>query len=479
MNRLLLFLFGFLSLTLGAVIGAPQNANATPAIETTSNLTLYSPNGLNETIVDETLEDFDARWYSIAYEAPGSCAYKSDFQSNIADGGYRVVANLISGSPAASSYVGLSGDEQAVLFSWNNTVDPGLAFSNLGDSNGAGLSLDNPSASAPGTYVGILRVLDDGSFRFDCNVRSSPLTSIHNLLYFARADFGSGLETVSKLYYSAYEIVNNYTDLPDPTFPSVPPSAVVNVDYRINFSYSNTTTSLIARYLNKVTDPVASLNDPKYIWWTLFLDAPNITTGTVVCDDTSSINVPFNTDTDCNNEVYNLDIDTTKTYYLVARISTIDNPDIEKDGFNITFKQTVFRIDFSEPSMGTTEMCNPATISSSQGLNCDSPETIDFTQCFTNSFPYVDPFECLDNFVLIFNLVVFGNVAFPSWSHQPNCTTLNTMDDWLNLPDNYQVCPMISNEVRFVVTPFIVFMLGIVTLGFINRHNRDVGGRGI
>jgi len=101
-----------------------------------------------------------------------------------------------------------------------------------------------------------------------------------------------------------------------------------------------------------------------------------------------------------------------------------------------------------------------------------------FTDCVTEDFPFINPNNCLDNIYTVINILVFNKVEFPTWTYDPTCTNLNTFDDWLDLPSGYQVCPQFPEPVRDIVTPFVAFMLGIVTIGFINRHNRDVRGNG-
>lgn len=96
------------------------------------------------------------------------------------------------------------------------------------------------------------------------------------------------------------------------------------------------------------------------------------------------------------------------------------------------------------------------------------------TGCVLETFPYIDIPQCYDNLSSILNMLATGELKFPHWSFNANCTTLEVMDDWLNLPDNYEVCPKIPNNVREIVTPFIAFMLGIVTLGFIQRRRGDL-----
>lgn len=247
-----------------------------------------------------------------------------------------------------------------------------------------------------------------------------------------------------------------------------------DLDYWLDFTYTNTTDQIIANYVGKKTSPVSSLSDPKWVWWTLYKDAPNTTDGENVCEITELATKPFNLIDSCPD----LDIDNSATYYLRAGVNPIDNPHIQRPDYNITYLFSVFVIDFSKPSQGTTLDCVPGATGPSFGVVCAEPKVIDFTQCFTDSFPFVDPFACADNFVLIFSLLTTGSTitGVPRWGFDPTCKSLNTFDEWLNLPSGYVVCPQFPSAIRNIVTPFIAFLLGIVTLGFISRHNSAVRG---
>lgn len=99
-----------------------------------------------------------------------------------------------------------------------------------------------------------------------------------------------------------------------------------------------------------------------------------------------------------------------------------------------------------------------------------------FEACMKSDFPWVDPEACLNNVYVVINMLYFGQVALPNFTFDPSCRNLVMMDEWLGLPNNYQVCPQIPAFVRNVTTPFVAFMLGLVTLGFIKKIRTDFDG---
>lgn len=99
-----------------------------------------------------------------------------------------------------------------------------------------------------------------------------------------------------------------------------------------------------------------------------------------------------------------------------------------------------------------------------------------FEACVSETFPFIYPEECINNMYTVINLLAFGEVTFPNFTYNPACQNLNTFDDWLGLPANYQVCPQFPSTVRNIVTPFVAFMLGLVTMKFLHRRTGDFNG---
>lgn len=126
--------------------------------------------------------------------------------------------------------------------------------------------------------------------------------------------------------------------------------------------------------------------------------------------------------------------------------------------------------------------CGDGTIFPNQGryeftINRAGLLKIDlFEACVFETWPFVDANACLDNLYTVINLFYFGKVALPNFSFDSSCRNLTTMDDWLGLPNGYQVCPQVPEFVRTVTTPFVAFMLGLITLGFIKRIRTEFDG---
>lgn len=98
-----------------------------------------------------------------------------------------------------------------------------------------------------------------------------------------------------------------------------------------------------------------------------------------------------------------------------------------------------------------------------------------FEACLTEVFPYVDFDACWNNMTLLVNSLSFSTISFaPDWRINDNeCRTLGTIGDWLNAEgSNRVVCPQFSSEVRTIVTPFVTFILGVVTLGILMTKTR-------
>lgn len=100
-----------------------------------------------------------------------------------------------------------------------------------------------------------------------------------------------------------------------------------------------------------------------------------------------------------------------------------------------------------------------------------------FTSCVSQNFPFIDVQGCMSNLQTVFSYMVFNQIQMPNWSFDGSCHQLTTFNDWLHLQNNNgYVCPQIPAAVRNVVTPFVGFMLGIVTIGILRRRGGDFNG---
>jgi hypothetical protein len=302
----------------------------------------------------------------------------------------------------------------------------------------------------------------DGS----CNIRfdSASIGSSVSTFPLSTEDgsYGVFLAFVSAVNYpSGYE----GTDIPDTYSPPVDP-----VDYWINYTYTAGGSSLIATYNGKITDPTSSLADPASIWWQLRdPEDPDMSAyeATVVCEANLLVNVPFNISQHCDDFTPEL-----RSYILVGKINPLNpaNEDLWGDA-EINFRDTWFTINFANNSFGDTENCEPGALAGDfVGLNCVAPETVDFTACFTESFPFVDPFECVDSMKLLVSLLSFKTIRFGNeYNQQAECHNLTTIGDWIGAP-GLELCPQFSGTIRTILTPFVMFILGLITLKFLTKR---------
>lgn len=95
-----------------------------------------------------------------------------------------------------------------------------------------------------------------------------------------------------------------------------------------------------------------------------------------------------------------------------------------------------------------------------------------FTSCFTDTPPFVDFENCLNNMADTLGMLSFGSIKFNNnWQFNSNCRELAVLGSWLNLEGNAKViCPQFPEYIRNVVTPFVTLLLGLVTLKFITSR---------
>lgn len=96
-------------------------------------------------------------------------------------------------------------------------------------------------------------------------------------------------------------------------------------------------------------------------------------------------------------------------------------------------------------------------------------------KCFIETFPFVDFTACTNNFQTGLNLMGFRvKDPFVNLGQPPigDCYTLVVLDEWLNL-NNPVICKAVPAYVRDVVTPFISFAIGLMTMKFLATRRRD------
>lgn len=94
----------------------------------------------------------------------------------------------------------------------------------------------------------------------------------------------------------------------------------------------------------------------------------------------------------------------------------------------------------------------------------------DFDLCMKPEFPFMDINACISNFETIVNMLAFGQLELGNvWIFETGqCRNLTSIGPWLGLSNTY-VCPQFPEYIRNVVTPFVTFLLGLLSVQFITR----------
>jgi len=225
----------------------------------------------------------------------------------------------------------------------------------------------------------------------------------------------------------------DYAGLPIVIDPPIPPVTSSNVP---------------RWYISSILDFHASIHDMNFntfdaIQWTCDDELAPIIHWTLVSDTfstsgTQSATIPLEIDLP--------DEDSAAKYTLTGRYECGDNPIFVKDGV----------INFQVDQNGN------------QYWNF-------IENCFIDEFPFFDIPACITNFQTVLGLMGI-NIKFPTNIGEVpigECRNLVTVDAWLNLPDNYQVCKQFPSSIRDIITPFISFAIGIMTMSFLAKRNRD------
>jgi len=98
-------------------------------------------------------------------------------------------------------------------------------------------------------------------------------------------------------------------------------------------------------------------------------------------------------------------------------------------------------------------------------------DLLSLDNCMIEDFPFFNVDECKAAFQDAISMLSFGTINFDTVEVADNdCGNFAVFDDWLNLPDNYEICPIFPEVIRNTVDPFLSFMLGFTAIGFITRR---------
>lgn len=101
-----------------------------------------------------------------------------------------------------------------------------------------------------------------------------------------------------------------------------------------------------------------------------------------------------------------------------------------------------------------------------------------FENCtWSAEFPYLNVENCSTGIKAILGTFDIRSTAiganFDNMLQNNGCHTYYIFDDWLGLPTNYEVCAYIPSAIRTVVTPFVIFGLGLIGLNIVMKRRED------
>lgn len=100
--------------------------------------------------------------------------------------------------------------------------------------------------------------------------------------------------------------------------------------------------------------------------------------------------------------------------------------------------------------------------------------TMDFEECITDGFPYVNVPNCLSNVTKFIGLLSFKTVQLnDSWLIPTGCHELSVLNDWLGLGEGNTICPVFPQYIRTAVTPFVTVVFGLIVMRYLVRPHRS------
>lgn len=99
-----------------------------------------------------------------------------------------------------------------------------------------------------------------------------------------------------------------------------------------------------------------------------------------------------------------------------------------------------------------------------------------FADCFSEEFPFIHMNACVHNLAAVVNALSFGVIKVNGFDSNDSCRQLQTLGNWINKPGE-TICPQFPSYVRDTVTPFVMFILGILTaifvVSYLNKRGID------
>jgi hypothetical protein len=120
----------------------------------------------------------------------------------------------------------------------------------------------------------------------------------------------------------------------------------------------------------------------------------------------------------------------------------------------------------------TGEVCLDTPISG-------SAVKLNFDECqLSETYPFIDIDGCINKIKVVLGIINVDKIKYGEnlKGHKAGCHTLTVFNNWLNLTaENSEVCPVFNEEIRNIITPFMMLGLGMITITFLGKHGEDKG----
>jgi len=417
--KLLLIPLFFIAVSAFSLIGEKSvNAATYPGFPTTSTLSVISPDGSqNFSVAEGTSNSWTQRILDDNFIQQSYCStgLVDDLKYNIENSitTYRAVAQYnydTLGFVETYSPVGWSSGASGVFIYFNNTTDNEIAYYGNAPEYAGYLA---PMTSIATSVKAFLSIDNAGNYWLMCNTGSDfGGSSINNRInsQSVLGGYGGGDYLPDKNFgYSYYVSMSTYfpedydanPTNPFPPDPPLPPSEFVPNWYISNI-LDNKGTFHDTNFNTFDANPFLCDEDlAPVLTWSIYRD---LDVDVLITTGVQSATAPI------EHDFGKAEID--RDYYIIGQYDCGDTDPLQFDEF------------------GVAEF----TINRAGSLKVDL-----FASCVTETFPFIDPNSCFNNLYTVINLLYFGEVQFPSFTYNPACQNLNTIDEWLGLPNNYQV----------------------------------------
>jgi len=94
--------------------------------------------------------------------------------------------------------------------------------------------------------------------------------------------------------------------------------------------------------------------------------------------------------------------------------------------------------------------------------------------CFTDTFPFIDLPACVANMGYVLNLLTFDLIpTLEAFTVDDTCTDIPIVSSYIGISEDTQACPFFNQQIRDLITPFVTFLLGMISLWVITRSTNN------